>query len=115
MDIHDLPYRLKSARRKKRLVKDAFDKKLIQLDKLQDKLKSQKDALPWIPLEKPCQKGWKRTFVLTAKEKRGPKADFFEALLSKINSPVYHYDETFRVKKKEENDLRIFKPASVSA
>ncbi|WP_121808072.1 hypothetical protein [Mucilaginibacter kameinonensis] len=100
MDIHDLPYRLKSARRKKRLIKEAFDKKLIQLNKLQDKLNTEKKALPWIPLEKPYQKGWKREFVLTAKEKRGPKADFFEGLLSKINFPVYHYDETFQVKKK---------------
>jgi hypothetical protein len=100
MDIHDLPYRLKSARRKKRLIKEAFDKKLIRLDKLQDKLKSQKDALPWVLLETPYQKGWKRIFVLTAKEKRGSKAEFYEALLDKINFPVYHYDETFEVKKK---------------
>jgi hypothetical protein len=100
MDIHDLPYRLKSARRKKRLVKEAFDKKLIQLNKLQEKLSLQKSELPWIPLEKPYQKGWKRIFALTAKEKRGSQAAFYETLLEKINLPVYHYDETFQVKKK---------------
>lgn len=100
MDIHDLPYRLKSARRKKRLVKEALDKKLISLSELQNKLRSQKDALPWIPLEKPYQRGWKRVFVLTTKEKRGSNAKFYETLLDKINTPVYHYDKTFVVKKK---------------
>ena len=56
--------RLKTKRQKKRLVKEDFEKQLIQLNKLQDELWEKKRCLPLVPLAMPYQKGWQRYFVL---------------------------------------------------
>ena len=74
MDTHEWPCRIKSARRKKRLVKLDFDKRLIRLSKTREELQEQKRNLPIVPLEHPCQRGWKRFFVLRDDMKRGPLA-----------------------------------------
>lgn len=100
MDIHEWPRCIKSARQKRRLVKTDRDKQLIQLSKRRDELWKQKRLLPKVPLEHPYQRGWKRFFVLRHDIKRGPKADFFEALLTKINTVEYHYDKSFKRKKR---------------
>ncbi|WCT13519.1 hypothetical protein [Mucilaginibacter jinjuensis] len=100
MDTHEWPRCIKSARRKKRLVKTDRDKQLIQLDKRRDKLWIQKELLPKVPLEHPYQRGWKRFFVLRDDIKRGPQADFYEALLTKINTVEYHHDKSFKRKKR---------------
>jgi hypothetical protein len=57
MDIHDWPCIKKSARRKKRLVKKDFDKKLIQLSKRRQELSDQIWSLPPVILKEPYQKG----------------------------------------------------------
>ena len=77
MDLHEMPYRLKSARQKRRLVKKDRDKQLIQLDKHQNLLWKQKRELPMIPLEHPYQKGWKRFFVLRKDVQQSAKAVFY--------------------------------------
>lgn len=100
MDLHELPYRLKSARQKKRLVKKDRDKRLIQLDKLTVELLLKKRNLPMRPLEQPYQKGWKRLFVLRKDLVQNVKAEFYKGILKKINNIKYHYDESFKVKKK---------------
>ncbi|MGB4775515.1 MAG: hypothetical protein WBP45_10105 [Daejeonella sp.] len=100
MDIQKWPFRLKSARRKKRLQKKDFDKQLIQFDKLEHVLWEKKDSLPMIPLEQPYQKGWKRFFVLRDDVKRSPAAEFYQDLLDKINTVEYNHDKTFKRKKK---------------
>jgi len=74
MDTHEWPCRIKSARRKKRLVKLDFDKRLIRLSKTREELQEQKRNLPIVPLEHPYQRGWKRFFVLRDDMKRGPLA-----------------------------------------
>jgi hypothetical protein len=56
MDIHNWPYIKKSARRKKRLVKKDFDKRLRQLSKKRQELSDQISDLPPVTLEKPYQK-----------------------------------------------------------
>lgn len=99
MDIYDWPYRIKSARRKKRLVKKDFDKQLIRLDKLRHSLTDQIRSLPPIILEKPYQRGWKRLFVLRDDIKRSDKAEFYQTLLNKINKVQYHYDRSFKKRK----------------
>lgn len=99
MDRHDWPYSLKSARRKKRLVKKDRDKQLIQLDKLHNSLRKERQNLPMIPLEHPYQKGWKRLFVLRKDVQKGPQAEFYQGILKKINDVKYHYDKSFKVKK----------------
>ena len=51
MNEHEWPYRIKSARRKRRLVKTDRDKQLIQLDKRRSVLWKQQRNLPWEALE----------------------------------------------------------------
>jgi hypothetical protein len=101
MDIHDWPYIKKSARRKKRLVKKDFDKQLLKLDKLQDSLWEKRRKLPMVPLANPYQKGWKRFFVLRDDIQRGPKAEFYQTLLNKINTCYYHHDRSFKQRKRK--------------
>lgn len=108
MDIHDLPYRLKSARRKKRLVKEAFDKKLIRLNKQWWKLRCQIRELPPVPLEKPYQKGWVRHFVLRSDIMRSDQAEFYQNLLTKINTYCRHYDKSFKRRKVRKGTYHYF-------
>jgi len=100
MNTDEWPCRIKSARRKRRLVKTDRDKRLIQLYKRLKYLWQQKKILPMVPLEFPYQRGWKRLFVLRDDVKRGPKATFYETLLVKINTIQYHHDKTFKQKKR---------------
>lgn len=100
MDTHELPCRLKSARAKKRLVKADRDKQLIGLSKRRSILRAQQRALPLVELEKPYQKGWKRYFVLREDFRAGTLAEFYTNLLAKINTVEYHYDKTFKKKKR---------------
>ncbi|WP_293304947.1 hypothetical protein [Pedobacter sp. UBA5917] len=100
MDIHELPYRIKSARRKKRLVKTDRDKQLISLDKRRNLLDELQAALPMVPLENPYQRGWKRFFVLRADIVHSPRAEFYNTLLQKINTFEYHHDKSFKRKKR---------------
>ncbi|HVV55194.1 MAG TPA: hypothetical protein VHC47_07720 [Mucilaginibacter sp.] len=100
MDTQLLPYRLKSARRKKRLVKKYRDKRLLQIDKRRHELGIAKRNLPMVPLEMPYQKGWERLFVLKPAVRRSDKAAFYQGILNKINTAEYHYDESFNQKKR---------------
>jgi hypothetical protein len=101
MDLHEMPYRLKSARQKKRLVKKDRDKQLIQLDKHQNLLWKQQRELPMIPLARPYQKGWKRLFVLRKDVQQSAKAAFYQGILDKINTVEYHHDKSFKRRKRK--------------
>lgn len=101
MDLHEMPYRLKSARQKRRLVKKDRDKQLIQLDKHQNLLWKQKRELPMIPLEHPYQKGWKRFFVLRKDVQQSAKAVFYQGVLDKINTVEYNNDKSFKRRKRK--------------
>jgi len=101
MDLHEMPYRLKSARQKRRLVKKDRDKRLIQLDKHQNLLWKQKRELPMIPLAQPYQKGWKRLFVLRKDVQQSAKAAFYQGILDKINTVEYHHDKNFKSRKRK--------------
>lgn len=95
-----LQYRLKSARRKKRLQKKDFDKQLIQIVKKEKLLWKKRQELPMIPLENPYQKGWKRHFTVREDIKRSPSAGFFTTLLEKTNTVQYHPEKSFKAKKR---------------
>ena len=95
MDLKEWSYRLKSARRKKRLVRKDFDKQLISLRKRNHELSVQKRSLPMVPVIHPYQRGWKRNFVLSDQIRRNDKADFYQQLLDKINTCKVHYDASF--------------------
>lgn len=100
MDTHEWACRIKSARRKKRLVKTDRDKQLIKLDKRIKQIDEQLRSMPIVAIDKPYQRGWKRTFVLTGDMKQSPKAEFYEVLLNKINTVSYHHDKSFKRKKR---------------
>jgi hypothetical protein len=100
MDIHEWSCRIKSARRKRRLVKTDRDKQLIQLCKRRAALWEQRKNLPPVPLEQPYQRGWKRFFVLRDDIRRSPRAEFYGALLVKINTVEYHHDKSFKRRKR---------------
>ncbi|EHQ28696.1 hypothetical protein [Mucilaginibacter paludis] len=99
MDLHNWPYRLKSARRKKRLVIKDRDKQLIKIHKLRKELWQQKRHLPMVPLKNPYQSGWKRFFVLREDVARDDKAGFYQTVLAKINTVRYHHEKSFKKKK----------------
>lgn len=93
--------RLKTARRKKQLVKKDFEKQLIQLSKTENKLWKERKNLPYVPLEKPYQKGWERSFFLREDVSRLSNADFYKSLLDKINTFQHSPDKTFKKRKRK--------------
>lgn len=105
MNNHELPfdaeqYKLKTARQKKRLQKKDFHKQVIQIIKKRDQYWQQRRDLPWIQLEVPYQRGWKRHFVLRADIKRSAMADFYEGLLKHINTVQHSADRSFKTRKR---------------
>ncbi len=100
MHTQELACRIKSVRQKRRLVKTDRDKQLIQLDKRRAELRQQKRLLPLVPLEHPCQRGWKRFFVLREDLKHSPGKAFYETLLAKVKTVEYHHDKEFKRKKR---------------
>jgi len=106
MDTNDLSYliersRIKSARRKTRLQKEDKEKHIIGLEKKQKILYQQEKDLPWLPLDIPYQKGWKRFFVLRDDVARSRDADFFTELLLKINTTQHANNKSFTKRKKK--------------
>ena len=101
MDITQLPYRLRTARQKKRLLKTDRDKQLLALNNLRDTLTAAIRALPVVPLKEPYQKGWKRTFALREDVQRSGSAAFYETLLTKINTVEFSSDKAFKTKKRK--------------
>lgn len=95
-----LRYRLRTARHKKRMQYEDFDKQLIQLHKEEKALYAAERSLGWEPLVPPVQKGWKRFFVLRDDVARSRYADFFESILKKINTYDWSYRKDFIVKKR---------------
>lgn len=101
MDTQLLSYRLKSARRKRRLVKEDRDKQLIRMQKEYDRLNDIQSALPYIPLDDPYQRGWKRLWVLRPEAAKSDKADIYQGILDKLTEVQYHYDESFKQPKRK--------------
>jgi hypothetical protein len=105
MNTELLPYRLKSARRKKRLQKLDFDKQLLRCEKRLDEVINSREVIIE-KLDKPYQKGWKRLFVLTKEAAQNERAVFYQEILDKINTVQYHYDKSFKSRKKGKRQLR---------
>lgn len=99
--------RLKTARRKRQLVKIDFDKHLIQLDKKRTELWDKKRALPLVPLKEPYQRGWERYFVLREDVARSKDALFYKTILEKINTTQYSSEKTFKKKKKRRKGVYV--------
>lgn len=100
VDEYALCTRFKSKRRKKRLVKEDFEKDLIQLRKREKELWNKQKNLPLVPLESPYQKGWQRNFVLREDIAKSAEAEFYRKLLEKINTWQFSSEKSFKRKKK---------------
>ncbi|HEX5153875.1 MAG TPA: hypothetical protein VFW07_20655 [Parafilimonas sp.] len=94
-------YRLRTARRKKRMQYEDFDKQLIALSKEEHLLYRDKYNPEWEPLLPPVQRGWKRFFVLREDVARSSQAQFFENILTKINTQELSYRKDFKKKKRK--------------
>jgi hypothetical protein len=103
-----LSYRMRSARNKKRAAYEDFDKQLIRLYKEERALLKQFFNRGWEPLVPPVQKGWKRLFVLRDDVARSKQADFFEAILRKINTTDYSHRKDFRVRSKRKRGRKMY-------
>jgi hypothetical protein len=101
MDTQLLSYRIKSARRKRRLVKEDRDKQLLRMQKEYDRLNDIQSALPYISLDEPYQRGWKRLWVLRPEAAKTDKADMYQGILDKLTEVQYHYDESFKQPKRK--------------
>lgn len=100
MDTQLLPYRLKSARRKRRLLKEDRDKQLLALDRERNRISKDPDYKTTVPLDEPYQKGWKRLFVLRPEIAKSDKAEFYQGILNWVNTVQYHYDKSFKNSKR---------------
>lgn len=96
-----LSYRLRTARQKKRMQYEDFDKQLLKLYREDRALYKQWQNLGWEPLKPPVQKGWKRFFVLREDVARHKQAEFFENILKKINTYDQSHRKDFKVKRRK--------------
>ena len=96
-----LCYRIRTARQKKRMLYEDFDKQLIVLDKEREPLYVNRYRPEYEPLLPPVQKGWKRFFVLREDVARSADAQFFENILKKINTKKIYWKKDFKVKKRK--------------
>lgn len=70
-------YRLRSLRSRKRIIKKDVEKQIRKKYKRSNELWEIKRDIPWIPLEKPYQRGFVRFFAVTEEVMRTKDADFF--------------------------------------
>src|SRR3954453_19280406 len=96
-----LQFRLRTARHKKRMQYEDWDKQLLALQRESNALHKQQRNLGWIELHPPVMRGWKRYFVLRDEFAKGRQAPFFERILSKINTTQYSHRKDFKVKKRK--------------
>jgi hypothetical protein len=100
-------HRLRSARSRKRTGKKDVEKQIRKKHKRSKELWYLRRNIPWIPLEKPYQRGFVRFFVLSDDVKRSEDADFYEGILKKINTYMYSESRLF-LKKKRKFGRRIY-------
>jgi hypothetical protein len=110
MDTQLLPYRLKTARRKKRLCKKDYDKQAIRFKKEREVLWHAQKNMPKVKLEVPYQRGWKRLLVLKYEIQRSDKAAFYQGILNKITEVQFHYDASFKRPKRKRRYHRYDHP-----
>ncbi|MBS1661615.1 MAG: hypothetical protein JST68_11255 [Bacteroidetes bacterium] len=95
-----LSYRLRTARQKKRMQYEDFDKQLLKLHRERHMLWNKRRNLEPVPLIPPIQRGWKRTFVLRQDAAGSRYAAFYQGILDKINTLSWSHRKDFLVKKR---------------
>ena len=87
-----------TARQRTRRKKKDFEKRLIQLGKMEETLSKKRSSLGWEPLDPPVMRGWRRRFVLREDTAASPRAAFFEGILQKINTIQYSGTKSWKEK-----------------
>lgn len=105
-----LCYKLKTARQKKRAVRSANDKMLLQLHREQRQIRKQQRELGFVDIDPPIVKGWKRYFVLRDDVARCKDAGFYQGILDKINTVKYCTRKDFKTKKWLFRKYKSWKP-----
>lgn len=101
--------RLKSKRKKKRLVKTDLEKEVRKHFKRRAEIWNEKRNIPLDPLEVPYQKGYVRNFALRDDIKNEKDIAFFSEILKKINTEQFAQTKRF-TKKEKRNRKRIYVP-----
>jgi hypothetical protein len=102
-------HRLRSIRSRKRIIKKDVEKQIRKKYKRSKELWEIRRNIPLIPLEKPYQKGYVRSFAVRDDIKISKDGDFFEGILNKINTYSYSESRKF-LKKKRKFGRRIYVP-----
>jgi hypothetical protein len=71
------------------------------MQKEYDRLNDIQSALPFIPLDEPYQRGWKRLWALRPEAAKSDNADLYQGILDKLTQVQYHYDESFKQPKRK--------------
>lgn len=100
-------FRLRSVRTRKRTIRKDVEKQIRKKYQRSRELWKIRRDLPWIPLDQPYQKGFVRFFAVRDDVKRSKDGDFFEEVLSKINTYTYSENRKF-LKKKRKFGKRIY-------
>lgn len=99
-DDNLLPFRLRSLRSRKRIIKKDLEKQIRKKHVRSEKLWHLKRNISLVPLDKPYQKGFVRFFAVREDIKAGADREFFETILEKINTRMYSENRKFTKKKK---------------
>ncbi|WP_430809272.1 hypothetical protein [Chryseobacterium arthrosphaerae] len=102
-----LSYRLRSLRSRKRTIKKDVEKQIRKKDRRSNELWEIRRNTPWIPLEKPYQRGFVRFFAVREDVMRSRDGEFFDGILKKINTYMYSESRQF-LKKKRKSGRRIY-------
>ncbi|WP_300688399.1 hypothetical protein [Chryseobacterium sp.] len=102
-----LSSRLRSVRSRKRTSRKDVEKQIRKKYKRSKELWNIRRNIPLIPLDKPCQRGFVRFFVVREDVMRTKDGDFFDGILKKINTYMYSESRQF-LKKKRKFGRRIY-------
>lgn len=96
-----LHFRLRTERSRIRISKLDVEKQIRKKYRELENLQNTRRKLPWLPLEKPYQKGFVRFFVLRDDVLYSKDAAFFNEILNVINSYMYSDTRKFQKRKRK--------------
>ncbi|MET3037908.1 hypothetical protein ABXT08_17560 [Chryseobacterium sp. NRRL B-14859] len=102
-----LSFRMRSVSSRKRTIRKDVIKQIRKKYRRSNELWNIKRNIPWIPLDKPYQRGFVRFFVVREDIMRSKDGDFFEGILKKINTYMYSENRQF-LKKKRKSGKRLY-------
>ena len=91
---------LRTTRQRRRALITDRDKHLLALHRERRSLWQKRRELPWITLDPPIIRGWKRSFVLREDVARSNDAAIYERILEHINTVQYSHRSDFKKKKR---------------